>query len=94
VGAPVRLCGVTLAVSEPSTVAERWAHVLGVAVAEEGRPVLRLDGAEVGFVSAAERHEEGLIEIAVEYTGDAPAPRAPVALGGVHLLVRPSPGSP
>ncbi len=90
VGAPVRLCGVTIAVSEPSIVAGRWAHVLGVPVAEQGRPMLALDGAEVGFVPAAEKQDEGLIEITVECTGDAPAPGAPAELAGVLVRRRPS----
>jgi hypothetical protein len=97
-GAPVRLSGVTIAVTEPELVAERWAHVLGVPVTEEDRPLLRLDGAEVGFVPAAGKHEEGLVEIAIELGDDAGAQIAPTELAGVLLhrhVHRPisSPGS-
>ncbi len=88
-GAPVRLSGVTIAVAEPAVVAERWAHVLGVPVTEEERPVLQLDGAEVGFVPAAEKREEGLSEVTVELAGDSPGQQPPLELGGVLVRLRP-----
>jgi hypothetical protein len=89
-GAPVRLSGVTIAVTEPAAVAERWAHVLGVPVTEEERQVLRLDGAEVGFVPASGSHEEGLVEITLTVPDDVRGQIAPTELAGVLLRPRAS----
>ncbi len=77
-GAPGRLAGVTIAVSEPAAVAARWARVLGVALAGGGEPALALDGGEVRFVRAAGERAEGLVEIVLD---DAPA----LAGGGVEI---------
>ena len=82
-GAPVRLTGVTIAVAEPAIVAERWANVLGVAVTEQERPVLRLDGADVAFVAAGET--EGLIEITVAGSDGVAAAQGPIELGGIRV---------
>src|SRR5271166_1278899 len=46
-GAPGRLAGITVAVSDPPTVAARWAQVLDVPMQDEGQPALRLDESEV-----------------------------------------------
>ncbi len=84
-GAPGRLAGVTLAVSDPAAVAARWAEVLGLGVSGEDRPVLRLDGGEVHFETAASERGEGLVEIAVELPHELPGGRETIELGGVRV---------
>src|SRR5271169_4523113 len=42
-GAAGRLAGITLAVTDPTAVAARWGHVLGVPVSDGERLLLRLD---------------------------------------------------
>src|SRR5271165_5769704 len=65
-GAAGRLSSITVAVEEPAAVAARWGHVLGVPVIDGARPLLRLEGGEVGFELAEDEHAQGLVEIAVE----------------------------
>ncbi len=84
-GAPGRLAGVTLAVSDPVGVAARWAEVLGLGVSGEDRPVLRLDGGEVHFETAASESAEGLVEIALELPHELPGGREAIELGGVRV---------
>jgi hypothetical protein len=86
-GAPGRLAGVTIAVSDPAAVAARWAEVLGIGVSGEERPVLGLDGGsgEVRFETAASERAEGLVEIAVELPHELPGGRAAIELGGVRV---------
>jgi hypothetical protein len=84
-GAPGRLAGVTLAVSDPVAVAARWGEVLGLGVVGEDRPVLRLDGGEVHFETAANEHAEGLVEIALELPHELPDGRDAIELGGVRV---------
>jgi len=100
-GAPGRLGGVTLAVSDPAAVAARWGEVLGVPVSgkegsalaggEDG-PLLRLDGGEVRFETATSERAEGLVEIAVELPHELPGGREAIELGGVRVR-RVGPGS-
>jgi Glyoxalase-like domain len=82
-GAPGRLAGIDVAVSDPAAVAARWAQVLGVPVGGEGQPALVLEDAEVRFLPAADESSEGLVEIAVELEPGAPA--GPVEVGGVRI---------
>jgi hypothetical protein len=82
---PGRLAGITVAVADPQGVAERWAHVLGVPSTGEPHPALRLDGAEVHFVQAAEPREEGLVEIMVETQQELGGDGRPIEVGGVRL---------
>jgi len=84
-GAPGRLAGITIAVSDPAGVAARWGEVLGVAVSDEDRPRLRLDGGEVHFESAASERAEGLVEIALELPQEFPGGDETIELGGVRL---------
>ncbi len=84
-GAPGRLAGVTLAVSDPAAVAARWGEVLGLAVSGEDRPLLRVDGGEVRFETAAGERAEGLVEIAVELPHELPGGREAIELGGVRV---------
>jgi Glyoxalase-like domain len=83
-GAPGRLAGITVAVSDPAAVAARWAEVLGVEVVS-GDPLLRLDGAAVSFQAAASDDREGLVEIALELPHELPGGAATMQLGGVQL---------
>ena len=84
-GAPGRLAGVTLAVSDPVAVAARWAEVLGLGVSGGDRPMLRLDGGEVRFETAASERAEGLVEIAVELPHGPPGAGEMIELGGVRV---------
>jgi hypothetical protein len=84
-GAPARLAGITVAVSEPVAVAARWAHVLGVPLDGSGPPVLLLDGGRVDFVSAEDQRAEGVVEIALELPAELRAGREAIELGGVRL---------
>lgn len=88
-GAPGRLAGISVAVSDPAAVAGRWAQVLGVALAGEGQPALHLDNAEVRFLPAPDERSEGLAEIAVELPGELPGElrRGPARseMGGVRI---------
>jgi hypothetical protein len=86
VGAPGRLAGVTLAVGDPAAVAARWAEVLGLGASGGDRPVLRLDGGEVRFETAASESAEGLVEIAVELPHELPGGGGEaIELGGVRV---------
>jgi hypothetical protein len=85
VGAPGRLVGITLAVSDPVAVAARWGEVLGLEVSGEDRPVLRLDGGEVYFETAASENAEGLVEIAVELPHELSGGHEAIELGGVRV---------
>ena len=100
-GAPGRLGGVTLAVSDPAAVAARWGEVLGVPVSGGNGsalvgggdgPLLRLDGGEVRFETATGERAEGLVEIAVELPHELPGGREAIELGGVRVR-RVGPGS-
>jgi Glyoxalase-like domain len=86
-GAPGRLQGVTLAVSDPATVAARWGEILGIAPTGSGdRPLLDLDGGgEVRFQTAISRRSEGLVEIALQLPHELPNGHETVELGGVRL---------
>ncbi len=84
-GAQGRLAGITIAVSDPSAVAARWAEVLGVPIAEGPAHALGLDDAEVRFIAVEDERQEGLVEIAIagspKLAGDAQV----IELGGVCL---------
>jgi hypothetical protein len=84
-GAPGRLTGVTLAVGDPAAVAARWGAVLGLGVSGEDRPLLRVDGGEIRFETAANERAEGLVEIALELTHGLPGGRKVIKLGGVRV---------
>jgi hypothetical protein len=84
-GAPGRLAGVTVAVSDPSAVASRWAQVLDVPVSGEEQLALRLDGGQVLFAAPGGECAEGLVEIAVELPPAVRREREAIELGGVHF---------
>lgn len=84
-GAPGRLAGITVAVSDPAAVAMRWAQVLGVSAQDGGEPLLALDGSEVRFTEAPDERGEGLSEIAVELPPERRADRTSIEVGGVSL---------
>jgi hypothetical protein len=92
-GAPGRLAEVTLAVSDPAKVAARWGEVLGLGVSGGEQPLLRLDGGEVRFETAASERTEGLVEIALELPHELPGGHEAIELGGVRVR-RVSPGRP
>jgi hypothetical protein len=76
-GAPGRLAGVTVRVPDPSSVAARWAEVLGL---KPDGTTLRLDRDQhVAF----EPGDEGLAEIAVELPGGA---AEPLAVGAARVM--------
>jgi Glyoxalase-like domain len=77
--------GVTVRAADPAGMAERWGHVLGVAVADGGQaPELRLDdGGAVRFVAGG----DGIAGFDVE----VPSPAGEhVDLGGVRFTLRPA----
>jgi hypothetical protein len=84
-GAPGRLAGITVAVSDPLTVASRWAQVLGVPFADAGPAALSLDGGEVRFLAADGEREEGLVEIAIEDAPSLGGVDEAIEVGGVRL---------
>jgi hypothetical protein len=84
-GAPGRLAGVTLAVSDPVATAARWGGVLGVPVDADGGTQLHMGGSAVVFEHAADVASEGLREIAVELPGGLPGGAPEVEIGGVRL---------
>lgn len=84
-GAPGRLAGITVAVSDPAAVAARWAQVLGVSAQNGGEPRLALDESEVRFAEAPDERGEGLIEIAVELPPELRGGRTSIEVGGVRL---------
>ncbi len=84
-GAPGRLAGITVAVADPLAVASRWAHVLGVPLADGDRTALRLDGGEVRFLTAQDESQEGLVEIAIEDSPSLEGHSEAIEIGGVRL---------
>jgi hypothetical protein len=84
-GAPGRLAGVTLAVSDPMATATRWGAVLDVRVSGDDRPLLRLDEGEIRFERAANERTEGLAEIALELPHELPGGCEAIELGGVRV---------
>ena len=84
-GAPGHLDGATVAVTEPDAVAERWAHLLGVAAAG---PRLELDGATVAFEPAPDAGDEGLHEVSVSLPEEVRRGRDEVEIGGVRFRLR------
>jgi len=84
-GAPGRLAGITVAVSDPAAVAARWAQVLGVPFSGAEQPTLQLDGAEVRLVAAQDDGARGLVEIAVQLPSGLRGGRTEIELGGVLL---------
>jgi len=84
-GAPGRLAGVTIAVADPAAVASRWAKVLGVPLADDGRAALSLDGGQVRFLAADDERGEGLVEIAIEDSPSLEGAGTAIELGGVRL---------
>jgi hypothetical protein len=84
-GAPGQLAGITVAVEDPTAVAARWAHVLGVPLLDAPQPTLALGSAEVGFVPSADERAEGLVEIALAGVPQLTAAPNAIELGGVRL---------
>jgi hypothetical protein len=84
-GAPGRLEGVTVAVSEPEAVAERWARVLGVPPNGAG---LEVDGATVAFELTPAGGEEGLSEVALALPPEVRRGRDEVTVGGLRFRLR------
>lgn len=84
-GAPGRLAGITVAVSDPATVAARWGQVLGVPVSSEEGPTLQLHAAEVRLVAAEDDGAQGLVEIAVELPPDLHRGDTALEVGGVRV---------
>jgi Glyoxalase-like domain len=75
------LVEVTVAVSDPAAVAKRWAHVLGLPLADEPQGVLTLDGGEIRFAAAADGRAEGLTEVG--FAGVPSLPSEGAVVGGV-----------
>lgn len=84
-GAPGELAGITIAVTDPAAVAERWAKVLGVSAVGGQQPLLELDGSVVRFRPATAAGEEGLVEIQVRTPFPLPGGGEQAIVGGVLL---------
>ena len=89
-GAPGRLAGVTVAVSDPVNVAARWADVLGLARPAGADPTLACSGARIVFVESGEAAREGLAAIEIESAAGELRDASELELGGV-LLRAPDP---
>ena len=74
-GAPGRVAGVTVAVSDPAAVAARWGELLGV---EPAGDRLELDGSYVAF-------EEGEADRIVEVDVEVPGRQETIEIGGVRF---------
>jgi hypothetical protein len=81
-GAPGRVVGVTVHVTDPDVVAQRWASVLDTPVSG-GR--LDLDGGFVSFEECANERDEGLTEIVVEVPDEVSRGREAVEIGGARF---------
>ena len=79
----------TLAVTDPASVASRWAELLGVGGADGG--AIGLDGGEVRFTSAPGEAAEGLVEISLTLPPDVRAGREQLELGGVRFSLADAP---
>jgi hypothetical protein len=90
-GAPGRLAGITVAVSDPAAVATRWANVLGASAQGNGELTVALDGAMVCFAEPRDVRSEGLVEIAVELPPARRGARTAVEVGGVRLCLTDAP---
>lgn len=84
-GAPGKLAGVALSVSDPQSTAARWAEVLGVPVNGEQQPGLRLDDGEVRFHSAPSFERDRLMEIDLQLPAALRAGREAIEVNGVRL---------
>ena len=91
-GAPGALRGITVAVSDPRSAAERWGRVLGVAPA--GGERLILDGSEVRFVRAQNGGAEAIVEIAVEVPERVRRERDSVEVGAARISLGALDGAP
>jgi hypothetical protein len=82
-GAPGALSGITVAVSDPRSAAERWGSVLGVEVS--GGERLALDSSEVRFVAGDEGDAEAIVEIAVAVPEGVRRGRDSVEIGSARI---------
>ena len=88
-GARGRVVGVTVDVTDPSTVSRRWSEVLGSLVSDE---TLVLSMGYVAFADCTDDRDEGLTEIAVEVPSELARGRESVDIGGVRFRFFPWPG--
>jgi Glyoxalase-like domain len=84
-GAPGRLAAITVAVSDPAAVAQRWGSVLGAPPAEGSQTTLALDGADVHFSQAPDEAGEGLVAIGFADVPGLTAGSDGIDVGGVRL---------
>lgn len=88
-GAPGRLVGVTVAVADPRAAAERWGHVLGVAVREDAdadeRPLLALDDGFVRFMRSPDARAQGVAGVVVELPQGLPGGERYLTVAGVRV---------
>ena len=84
-GAPGRLAGITVAVTDPAAVARRWGTVLGLVPTAGGTVLEMSDGAIVRFVACAERTVEEIVEIEIALPADVRAGRESLSVGAATL---------
>jgi hypothetical protein len=79
--------GVTVAAEDPAAMAERWAHVLGVAVDGDGASFALDDGGGVRFVAPADGRGEGIVGFDVELGAPLGGGAQVLDVGGVRFTV-------
>ena len=84
-GAPGHLASITVSVSDPEAVAERWGSVLGAQLDEGDAPALSLDDGAVHFVPALDAAGEGIVEFGFAGTAALDAAGGAVEVGGVRM---------
>jgi Glyoxalase-like domain len=84
-GAPGHLASITVGVSDPDAVAERWGSVLGAQPDEGVEPVLSLDDGAVHFVATQDAAGEGIVEFGFAGVPALDAAAGAVEVGGVRL---------
>ena len=82
-GAPGRLAGVTVAVSDPDATSARWSEILGVE-AGPGQAIV-LDGAVVAFQACPAGAPEGIVRIDLQIPAGLRAGREEIDLGAVRI---------
>lgn len=82
------IAGLTVAAVDPSTMARRWAEVLGLAV-DGGDTTLRIPGAGqvLRFVEALDARHEGIVGCELAVTGSPSGTASPVVIGGVRFAL-------
>ena len=82
---PGRLTRVTVQAADPAAMAARWAHVLGVALADGDTTLALGDGGSVRFVANEDGRGEGLAGVDAEIAAKPAAGGSRADIGGVRF---------